>query len=396
MKDINLIDNKYFVEEFFNSVRTGDIEAVKSLLDNGLVDVNAKSPSKYTGVLYAASRNDLNMIKLLLSYGAKPDVKESMNNENAFNRVLTKENNEIAKILIQANADISKGRYAEHLRKLAIKKNDNELLNLIDNAKPVEKIKTPKFVRNNNISYLDWLKINFKKGKKYNSSNNNVLCDAIKNNDLELFTLLIENGADPNLKNGLRQLPLVLAISENKFDMAELLIEAGADVNKDFLLYEVIGKNNYEGVKFLLEKGAKIEPNGKNFSALSKAIFTDKSFKIAQLLINNGANVNYLDNLTYCSGVIHEISEFDFLEGIKFLLDNGVNINLKNHKGWTPLHAAIDGNASKETIELLLQNDADINAKDNNGKTPLEFAEEKRRSEEIIEILYKYSKKNKI
>jgi ankyrin repeat protein len=52
------------------------------------------------------------------------------------------------------------------------------------------------------------------------------------------------------------------------------------------------------------------------------------------------------------------------------LLENGATVNLKDHKGWYPLHYAAQ-NYRVEIANLLLEKGADIEAKDAYGNTPL-------------------------
>ena len=52
------------------------------------------------------------------------------------------------------------------------------------------------------------------------------------------------------------------------------------------------------------------------------------------------------------------------------LLENGAAVNLKDHKGWYPLHHAAQ-NYRAEIANLLLEKGADIEAKDDYGNTPL-------------------------
>ncbi|MBD0380988.1 ankyrin repeat domain-containing protein [Paenibacillus sedimenti] len=94
--------------------------------------------------------------------------------------------------------------------------------------------------------------------------------------------------------------------------------------------------------------------------------------------------------------------ENEQLEVVRFLLQNGANINLKSIEGWTPLHVAVDvsidgtiqsgGNPGEEPTEVLkylLDNGADKNIMACNGKTPTDIARDYN-SQKIINFLENY------
>ena len=60
----------------------------------------------------------------------------------------------------------------------------------------------------------------------------------------------------------------------------------------------------------------------------------------------------------------------------------GAEINVKNNRGWTPLHwAANNGHAT--IVEYLLTKGAEINVKDNRGRTPLHLAADNGRKDVV-------------
>ncbi len=70
---------------------------------------------------------------------------------------------------------------------------------------------------------------------------------------------------------------------------------------------------------------------------------------------------------------------------VKSILSRGMDVNVKNRRGWTPLHTAID-RQQKEIIQLLLDKNANVNLTDNNGETPIHLTV-KSGQKDIVELL---------
>lgn len=92
--------------------------------------------------------------------------------------------------------------------------------------------------------------------------------NAVRNDNTRQIKLLIENGADVNMKVENGWTPLHYASSSGGFYSIKLLIENGADVN----MKDKIGR-----------------------TPLMVAL-TYRDYEIAEILIENGANVNDRDN----------------------------------------------------------------------------------------------------
>ena len=71
--------------------------------------------------------------------------------------------------------------------------------------------------------------------------------------------------------------------------------------------------------------------------------------------------------------LIHEAANIGNVELVKQLLSAGVDIDLKNKAGGTPLHAA-SVNGRIEVVKLLISKRANVNAQNRRGVTPLSFA----------------------
>jgi ankyrin repeat protein len=90
--------------------------------------------------------------------------------------------------------------------------------------------------------------------------------------------------------------------------------------------------------------------------------------EIARVLLEHGANPNALNR----SGgtALHVALEFTVVE---LLLDQGMDVDVRDKRGWTPLHeAAYDLNL--QVFVALLDRGADPHAQTNKGETPFQLA----------------------
>jgi len=172
---------------------------------------------------------------------------------------------------------------------------------------------------------------------------------AVELGNIEAVKQHLNDGTEVNAKGGTGRTPLHWAAIEGHKEIAELLIAEGADVN---------AKTN----------------DGK--TPLDEAInpFYNKT-EIANLLHKHGGK----------HGTIHSAAGGGDIEAVKKFLATGADVNVKDKRGFTPLHwASISGH--KEAVELLINNGANVNAIKGGGGTPLSYAASWGH-EEIVELL---------
>jgi ankyrin repeat protein len=75
------------------------------------------------------------------------------------------------------------------------------------------------------------------------------------------------------------------------------------------------------------------------------------------------------------------------LDVVKFLKDNGLDVNFKGPLSFTPLMAAADGGRA-DIVKYLLENGADPKLKNKDGKTAADYAKAKGHAE-IVKLLKK-------
>ena len=162
------------------------------------------------------------------------------------------------------------------------------------------------------------------------------------NTRTELFNLakfLINHGAKINSKNNLLETPLSIILNLGYI----LGVEGNPNPNVvNNIINDIIFENIEDIVKLLINHGANVNiRNSYDDFPLQDAILM--GFKnIVKLLIDHGAKVNMKDR--YGNTCMHEAVGVDSTEIVKLLIDHGANINAINDEGLTPLIMAIMNN----------------------------------------------------
>ena len=266
---------------------------------------------------------------------------------------------------------------------------------------------------------------------------------AIKN-QFEVVNYLIDKGADINISN-----PLYQTVNKRYVKISRILLENGADQFsfRGWYLNSISGNSELSDEKkveivkdiqgnmpvspiFLLRldpekysyfiKELNIDINMKNdpVSVLHNACLSFNT-ELVSYLIDNGVDINSTDKtgnnaLTHTvmafgpyvewAGPINEEDSIIYnsdmpnyrdpksvqmrnVATLQILLKAGIDVNMQNEYGWSPVHFAA---ASKPAglMEILIENDADLELKTNSGLTVYDLAK-KSNNKSVIELLNK-------
>ena len=221
-----------------------------------------------------------------------------------------------------------------------------------------------------------------------------MIASACKYNDL--LKALVSAGADLDLQvksYGVNTATaLTYCILSGNIEGASILINAGASINnRDDYLHTSIDRGNLNIIKLLINKGIDINQlpkekgdneNYKGKSALAYSI-TKGNEDIVKLLLLNDADINIDKTPLLITALSTQNYKYQI---VKLLLDAGVDIDVRDGWGDTPLTIACEKGYT-DAVKLLIEYGADVNYADKKGKKPLYYAINYSKKNEIIKLL---------
>ena len=279
---------------------------------------------------YSLSYHYPSSLKTFLNYGINPNT-EIENSKTLMHKAISNNNLEIATILKEHSADV----------------------NYKDNRG-----NSPIFYAQD-TNTINWLINNEAKINTQNNKKQTVIHQAVINNNTSLLKEFLKHNPNINLPDEKNLTPLAYS---SKMSIFKLLLQNGANPNiktkngKMILLNQVMN-NNLETVYYLLEANA--NPNivdEKGYTPLDYAHNND----IRTLLLANGADPNYKNYLIYAL----QTQNKEFFDN---LLEVGADTEKQNNYGKTPVFYI----NSEEELLKLKNYGANLNHIDNNGITPI-------------------------
>jgi ankyrin repeat protein len=356
-----------------------------------LLDGGAKAePHMESAMLRVAAQNqDAESIALLLRYGADANGfdREGVTPLFASTRAQCLES---AKTLLKHGADpnLSAGPESESPLSLAASNNYIDFVQVFlanggDAGFIMENGSTALVSAMNKTTSPKLVEVLLGPGGDANAKNGEgttALFQAIQANRVDLMTVLLDHGANPNLPGPKHP----LWPSTYKPKALQLLLQRGADHKKTPGVMELASSlKKLESIKILMDAG--VSPNLRKdgvYTPLCSAI-RDNSPDIVTYLLENGADPNFnaaeypafkcithkrthfLPQLVAAGadlhkpkGIIETAVKFDDKDAMIYLLDQGVNPNDRTPEGCTAMTTAIREDRS-ELVELLLSRGAD-------------------------------------
>jgi len=356
-QDNQTLENKNLIL----AIKDAELENMKKALENGadieVLDEKGNTPLiqalDYVGEL-PIDEEDFNIISFLIKSGANVNP---INDISPLTFLCMLCEIKLVKLLIQKGADVNVVDNNGH----------TPLIVVIISHLVYHQIKTEIFIsdekkyqENVETNQKNIIELLIKNGADINIKvkNLSILDYACMFSDIEIIEILIKNGADVNSKdNNMSLLAYILLMSKESLIL--VTYDKEIDFDKAFLNFD---KNRLKIAQLLIDNGAKIDKSLWTLSFMNKVIF-DKKFNLIESIEEKEAEKSLVNSFN-----------FGDIRIVKFLLDNGMDINMPiDDKGTIPLIVSC---CFKELYDydmcsFLIKNGANVNFKDNQGMSIL-------------------------
>ena len=210
-----------------------------------------------------------------------------------------------------------------------------------------------------------------------NFSGYNPLYNAAQNNSIEAVDLLLEHGADLNLrsvKGGFTALHV--AEGYNHLDLAQKLLHYGIDINRPSeqgctALLLAANSGHLDGVRLLLQNRAEVDAADDDDDTALTCAARNGHYEVVELLLEYHADVN---RQTKQGSTALLLAAWDgYLNIVRLLLEKHAEVDTVDHDGFTALSCAAR-NGHSAVVETLLEHHAGVNKGIQKGTTALHSA----------------------
>ncbi|NER12615.1 ankyrin repeat domain-containing protein [Leptobacterium flavescens] len=390
-----------------------DNVTVKYLLEQKGNGVNKRTHDGRTYIFWAAYRNNLEMMKYLVSKGAKTGLIDSHGYSLLnFTAVTGQLNTALYNFCISHGSDPKTETNhdgANALLLLAPFLKDDSLIDYFvtkgidlhskdNNGNGIFNYAAKK----GNTELLDLL---VKKGVDYRSLTKegaNAFIFASQGtrnsaNTLETYKYLEALGLEPNITTDKGFTPLhALAYRNKDLKIFAYFIDKGVDVNQPDMngntaFLNAASRNDLKSISFLSEYITDINTKNKEGQTALMLALRRNTAEVAQFMLKKGADIKAKDTegnslAYYLLNSFNERNTKPFEQKLKMLQDAGLDFTEAQSKGNTLWHLAVKEN-NMALLKEVAQFNIPINLKNKEGITPLHLAAMKATDTEILKFL---------
>ncbi|CAG5131025.1 unnamed protein product [Candidula unifasciata] len=210
-----------------------------------------------------------------------------------------------------------------------------------------------------------------------------ILCVAAREGYIDMLSLLLEFGADPNMTSDTGMSPLCHGAAGGHVEVMRMLCLHNArpsaqDVQGHSAAIHAVLHGQLEAVKFFMHLNWTVQPNEiTKDEVITQCFVASAAMGNTQILeylhqTYNGSRLNMVDSLL-CETALTAACLHGRITCVQFLLDSGADITVTNARFFTPLLCAAKC-GHREVCELLVASGADLQITDHHGCTPLMMA----------------------
>ncbi|XP_065208838.1 uncharacterized protein LOC135837476 [Planococcus citri] len=361
----------------------GHAEIVEMLLANG-ANINTKSIDGEPLLIRAASYNQKDIVRVLVSHGADVNV----NRGRPLLYAVFYGHREIVEILLQNGARVNikvddEGHSILHpAAKRGIKEIAVALVNkgADVNAVNIENISPLYIAAQEGTDQVAEVLIANKANINAVNKHGTPLHRAAGHGHESMVALLLKNGAKTYIKNGWDRTPLEIAVICSQLRIVEMFLQhEKVDVNAKggsnmTLLLLAMPESSLEMVKYLVSKGSDIHATDDRGSKPIHFAAKRGHKNMVEFFISKGLLVDETGASDFTS--LHFAVMKDHLEVVKYLIGFGANVNARSVHGLTPMHFAA-GLGLVDVAKVLVENGAAYNSVDNHSRRPWDMFDNK-------------------
>ncbi|WP_053976346.1 ankyrin repeat domain-containing protein [Mangrovimonas xylaniphaga] len=192
----------------------------------------------------------------------------------------------------------------------------------------------------------------------------------------EVMEYLLQHGAKTDIKDDKGNTILNFAASsgQKNIEVYDFCLANGANLKKDVtpnganaLLLVAPNDQDFQLVEYFQKKGLDINSVDRDGNGIFNYVARIGNLEALEALQSRGIKGN---NQAFMFAAYGTRGKTNGIEVYKFLEEQGLNPNVINREGQTPLHILASRSKDEELIRYLLEKGLDVNIGDHNGNTP--------------------------